>query len=202
MEKRLWSFLLGIVGVMLAVGFVGRYLDARTEPDAPVTPVLEVRDDGGAADTVQPVDVLEANARVTKVVDGDTLEAELDGEAGTHKIRLLGINTPETVDPRRPVECFGKEASNKLKELAAGRRVRLEADPEADERDKYSRLLRNLFLEDGTDVNALMVREGYAYAYVSFPQDARRKQELKKLEYDAKMAERGLWDPKICGGVK
>jgi len=143
-----------------------------------------------------------ANAMVEKVVDGDTLEAKLDDEGKIFKIRLLGINTPETVDPRRPVECFGKEASNKMKELLTGKRIRLEADPQADERDKYGRLLRNAFLEDGTDINAFMVREGYAYAYLSFPLDAKRKKELKKLQEDAKMAQRGLWNPESCNGIK
>jgi micrococcal nuclease len=201
MEKRLWAFLSGIIGVMVLVGLVGRYLEVEPEPGIPAEPVgLEVRGEVLAAEDAVPV--MQANARVTKVVDGDTLEVELDGEAGTHKVRLLGINTPETVDPRRPVECFGKEASAKMKELAAGKRIRLLADPQADERDKYGRLLRNAFLEDGTDINAYMVREGYAYAYVSFPQDARRKQELKKLEYDAKMAELGLWSKESCSGTK
>lgn len=146
--------------------------------------------------------VKQANAKVVKVVDGDTLEAKLDGEDRVYKIRLLGINTPETVDPRRPVECFGKEASNKMKDLATDKRIRLEADPQADERDKYGRLLRNAYLEDGTDVNAYMVCEGYAYAYLSYPLNAKRKKELKKLQEDAKIAKRGLWNPESCNGNK
>jgi micrococcal nuclease len=137
------------------------------------------------------------NAVVTKAVDGDTLHVELDnGEKAT--IRLLGVNTPETVDPRRPVECFGKEASAFTKTLTDGKRVRLEADPQADEVDKYGRLLRNVYLEDGADLNAALVREGYAYAYVDFPQEKARKAELKRLEREAREQGRGLWAEGIC----
>jgi len=139
------------------------------------------------------------NALVVKVVDGDTLSAILDSEPNNEvKIRLLGINTPETVDPRRPVECFGKEASDFAKKSLSGERIKLVSDPEADEIDKYGRLLRNVYLADGTDFNAEMVKQGYAYAYVSFPQNAERKTELRALESAAKENLRGLWNPEIC----
>lgn len=139
------------------------------------------------------------NATVVRVIDGDTLVARLDSEPGEWTIRMLGINTPETVDPRKPVECFGKEASEKLKSLLSpDSRIRLVSDPKADERDKYDRLLRNVFLTDKTDVNALMVRDGFAYAYLSFPLNADRKKELKELETQAKQGGRGLWGIK-CG---
>lgn len=141
---------------------------------------------------------IRTNATVIRVVDGDTLDARLDGEDGDRRVRLLGINTPETVDPRRPVECFGKEASTRMKNLVDGQRVSLIADPQADERDKYGRLLRNVISGDGTDVNAAMVREGYAHAYLSFPLDPKRKRELKKLEQDARIGRRGLWNPETC----
>ncbi len=139
------------------------------------------------------------NAFIKRVVDGDTLNVDLDGE-GEFTVRLLGINTPETVDPRKPVECFGKEASNFAKELLNEKRVRLDADPQADERDKYGRLLRNVILEDERNFNKLMVSEGYAFAYTSFPQNAADKRELKKLEEEARLAGRGLWNPQTCNG--
>lgn len=142
------------------------------------------------------------NATVIHVADGDTLEAQMDGASSTIKVRFLGVNTPETVDPRRAVECFGKEASAFTKQLLEGKRVLLKEDPQADNIDKYGRSLRNIFLEDGTDVNALLVRDGYAYAYVSFPQDKRRKAELKRLQEEAKLAKRGLWNPSTCDGMK
>lgn len=126
----------------------------------------------------------------------------LDGSTEEFKIRLLGINTPESVDPRRPVQCFGKEASHYLQQWIEGRWVRLDPDPAADERDKYGRLLRNVVTEEGVDVNAKMVEEGYANAYVSFPQNKQRKAQLRRLEQEAKTAQRGLWNPSTCNGQK
>lgn len=147
---------------------------------------------GSATTTVQ------TNATVIRVVDGDTFEAALDAEPGEWKIRLLGVDTPETVDPRKPVQCMGKEASDFAKQMLDGKRVRLDADPQADERDKYGRLLRNVLLEDGTDVNALLVRAGYAHAYLSFPLTPARKVELRDLQEQAKADSVGLWDPAVC----
>jgi micrococcal nuclease len=140
------------------------------------------------------------NAFVVRAVDGDTLLVKVDGESQEQRVRMLGINTPETVDPRKAVQCFGKDASKHMHALVDGKRIRLEADPLADERDKYGRLLRNVFLADGTDVNAMMVRDGYAYAYLSFPLNPLRRRALKKLEEDAKLAQRGLWNPNTCNG--
>lgn len=147
----------------------------------------------------RPTSTIETNATIVRVVDGDTFVAVLDGEEGEFKVRMLGINTPETVDPRRPVECFGKEASHRLKSLLTpGLRVSLKGDPQADDRDKYLRLLRNVQLPDGTDVNASMVRDGYAEAYLSFPLNRERKQELKKLQEIARASQSGLWSPSVC----
>ncbi|MFH1620635.1 MAG: thermonuclease family protein [Patescibacteria group bacterium] len=141
---------------------------------------------------------VQTNALVMRVVDGDTLIAKLDDENKEFTIRLLGVNTPETVDPRKPVECFGKEASDFAKKTLNGKRIRLDADTQADERDKYDRLLRNVFTDEGMDLNAELVRQGYAYAYLSFPLNPERKRELKLLEEDAKVNERGLWSPETC----
>jgi len=139
-----------------------------------------------------------SNATVASVVDGDTIDVLIDGE-GDARVRLLGVNTPETVDPRKPVECFGKEASSFSKSTLEGKRVRVVADPRADERDKYGRLLRNVFLEDGTDMNATLVASGFAYAYTSFPLDPERKRQLVRLQDEAKNGERGLWASDACG---
>lgn len=146
----------------------------------------------------RPTSTVEANATVVRVVDGDTFIAKLDAEPGEFTIRMLGVNTPETVDPRKPVECFGKQASDHLKAQIDGKRVRLEGDPKADERDKYGRLLRNVYLEDGTDINAGLVRDGYAYAYLSFPLTPARKQELKTLQEIARALSSGVWSPNVC----
>ncbi|HWQ99938.1 MAG TPA: thermonuclease family protein [Candidatus Methylomirabilis sp.] len=158
----------------------------------------------GETAPVPNIPAVQTNALVTRAKDGDTIVAMQDVSAsdrtgGTEvTVRLLGVNTPESVDPRKPVECFGKEASAFTTSKLDGVRVRLDADPQADERDKYGRLLRNVTLEDGTDFNALLVSEGYAYAYLSFPLNPARKVELKKLEEGAKEAKRGLWAEGAC----
>lgn len=145
---------------------------------------------------------VQTNALVVRTVDGDTIEVIEDGKAEKQTVRLLGINTPESVDPRRPVECFGKEASKRAKELIEGKRIRLEADVQADDRDKYGRILRKVILEDGKKFNEQMVSEGYAMAYVSFPMNAEYKRELKKLQEEARLAGRGLWAAETCNGKK
>ena len=146
-----------------------------------------------------PVSV-SSTARIVRVVDGDTVEALLDGQVSSSKIRLLGVNTPESVDPRRAVQCFGKEASLFMKHLVEGKRVFMVEDPQADDRDKYGRLLRGLVMEDGTDVNATLVASGYASAYLSFPLNKARKVQLSRLQEEAKREQRGLWSPATCNG--
>lgn len=132
---------------------------------------------------------------VTKVVDGDTIDVTISGKE--ERVRLLGINTPESVDPRRPVQCFGKEASAFAKELLSGKTVRLEADQTQDDRDRYGRLLRHIFLEDGTHVNLKLVAEGYAHEY-TYERAGRYQKILKDAERAARVAEKGLWSPATC----
>lgn len=121
---------------------------------------------------------------VERVVDGDTVVLD-----GGERVRLLGINTPESVDPRRPVQYFGKEASKFLKTLAEGRRVRLEYDQ--DRSDRYGRTLAYLYLDDGTFVNAEIVRQGYGFAFTRYP--FRHMEEFRRLEREAREQGRGLW---------
>lgn len=84
---------------------------------------------------------------ITSVVDGDTVKIDIDGKITT--FRLIGMNTPEVVDPRTPVQCFGQEASNKAKELLSNQKVRIEKDPASGELDKYGRSLAYIYREDG-----------------------------------------------------
>lgn len=145
---------------------------------------------------------LTMNARVVRVVDGDTLVVRRVGESNDEKVRLLGVNTPETVDPRRMVECFGKDASGYMHGFVEGKDVFLAEDVLADDRDKYHRLLRNVYLLEGIDVNASLVRQGYAQAYLSFPLNKARKQQLSRLQEEAKANQRGLWSVETCNGQK
>lgn len=128
-------------------------------------------------------------ALVTKVVDGDTIELE-DGRV----VRFVGIDTPETVDPRRPVGCFGKQASNETKSLLSGKVVILQKD--ISDKDKYNRILRYIYLplEDGQIlfVNDYLVREGFAKV-LTYPPDVKFNIQLREAETDAKINKKGLW---------
>ncbi len=131
---------------------------------------------------------------VTNVIDGDTIEV-----AGVGKVRLIGVDTPETLDPRKPVQCFGREASSKTKEMLLGEAVRLENDPSQGDRDKYARALRYVFLEDGTLFNELLIEQGYAHEY-TYNIPYRYMDEFKAAEAGAQVAERGLWSGDTCNG--
>lgn len=126
---------------------------------------------------------------VTRVVDGDTINVSLGDQKET--VRLLGIDTPETHDPRKPVQCFGEVAAAHTKELLEGKNVRLEPDPTDSDRDKYHRLLRYVYLPDGTLINTTLVRDGYAFAYTVFP--LTKLDDFRALEADARAHNRGLW---------
>ena len=132
---------------------------------------------------------------VTRVVDGDTIDLYMDGKS--IRVRLLGINTPETVDPRRPVECFGEEASKKAKEILMGKYVSVEADPSQGEYDKYGRMLLYVYLPDGTFFNKMMIEVGYAHEY-TYRYPYKYQQDFKVAERDARLHERGLWAAGAC----
>lgn len=130
-------------------------------------------------------------ARVREVVDGDTLEIEF-GDGNRDRVRLLGIDTPETVDRDRPVECFGPEASARTKSLLpSGTRIGVQRDLEA--RDRYGRLLVYLWRRaDGLFVNASLVRDGFART-LSIPPNVAHRSELSAAAAEARSAELGLW---------
>lgn len=121
---------------------------------------------------------------VTRVVDGDTIEV-----TGGLKVRYIGIDTPETVHPSKPVECYGQEASNHNKELVEGKVVELEKD--VSETDRYDRLLRYVYV-DGQMVNELLVREGYAQVS-TYPPDVKYVDLFLAAQQEAHDANRGLW---------
>jgi len=129
------------------------------------------------------------SGKVTRVVDGDTMKVRIGGR--TETVRLIGVDTPETVDPRKPVQYFGEEASEFMTKLALGERVWLEPDPQCSDRDKYRRLLRYVYLSDGTLLNAEIIAQGFGFAYTRYPFD--RMKEFKKLERRARREGRGLW---------
>lgn len=131
---------------------------------------------------------------VASIVDGDTVV--IDFGNGNETVRLLGIDTPESVDPSRPVQCYGAEATARLAELAPpGTTVRLERDVEA--RDRYGRLLAYLFVDE-VFVNEVLLAEGFAALAVIAPNDTHRVA-LARAEMRARTVEAGLWA--ACGGA-
>lgn len=121
---------------------------------------------------------------VTRVIDGDTIELE-NGE----RVRYLGVDTPESVHPSEPIQCFGVESATKNRELVEGKRVTLEKD--ITDRDKYGRLLRYVFV-NGVHIGLELVRQGYASVY-TYPPDVRYSDELLVAQQEARNAKRGLW---------
>jgi micrococcal nuclease len=165
-----------------------------------VNPEYDTGDGLEAQDTAIAVDNNKALSQspdkklfmVTNVVDGDTIKIS---ELGT--LRLIGIDTPETRDPRKPVQCFGREASNKAKELLSNKRVYLEFDP-ANRIDKYGRTLAYVYREDGLFYNAEMIKQGYAHSYVIFPHP--KLEEFNQYQREARDNNRGLWAENTCNG--
>ena len=143
----------------------------------------------------QPAGLLSAN--VVRVVDGDTVDVVVSGKP--ERLRLIGIDTPEVVDPRKPVQCFGREASAKAHELLDGKIVFLEADQSQDERDTYDRLLRYIWLPDGRLFNLEIVKQGYAHEY-TYSAPYKYQSQFKQAEQEASDADRGLWSPSTCNG--
>lgn len=127
---------------------------------------------------------LEAKVLVERVVDGDTVVI-----TGGEKVRLIGVDAPESVKPHEKPECFGMESSQYLKELVEGKEVMLQRD--VSDRDRYGRLLRYVYLE-GTLLNELLVQEGYAREK-SYPPDTTQKQQLESAEEEAQRDMKGLW---------
>jgi micrococcal nuclease len=127
-------------------------------------------------------------ALVERAVDGDTVVLS-DGR----RVRYIGVDTPETHHPRKPVEFMGREAKNFNRRLVEGQRVRLEFDVDRD--DRYHRLLAYVYLADGTFVNAELVKQGYAQI-MTIPPNVKHADLFLKLQQEAREAKRGLWGRK------
>lgn len=106
-------------------------------------------------------------------------------------IRFIGVDTPETHKPNTPVQCYGPEAAAFTKSFIGSNSVRLQADPLDTNRDRYGRLLRYVYLPDGTLVEAKLISQGYGFAYTLFP--FQQKDSFVSLENQAKQAKIGLW---------
>lgn len=169
MSKRSAYFLLG--ALLTLVGYVLGYYQksAIVSSEVPPTPQASIS---------------ATYAKVTRVVDGDTVEI-----TGGIRVRYIGMNAPESVASGKPVGCFGKEASDKNKELVQGKEVRLEKD--VSETDKYGRLLRYVYVGD-VFVNDELVREGYARVS-TYPPDVKYQNQFLESEKYARENNLGLW---------
>src|SRR5918999_5822568 len=196
-----------------------RHRDGRSRTRAAVLALALVAIGGASCSSHQVVLTQQAPAtllseppgheigEVTRVVDGDTIEVRITGRVdgpgagdvrigGSYDVRLIGIDTPESVKPNSPVECFGREASAAAKALLEGSDVRLVKDVE--ETDRYDRLLRYVYM--GQELaNARLVVNGYATAY-TYPPNIRHSELVVQLQRDAREHERGLWPPESCNG--
>jgi micrococcal nuclease len=144
----------------------------------------------GSERTSSPPPGTAQEAAIERVVDGDTIIVRTDaGER--ERVRLIGIDTPESVKPGTPVECFALRASAFTKHLLTGRRVRLVLDAET--HDQYGRLLAYVYrLPDGLFVNAELLRRGMAQT-LTFPPNVRFADRFAALARQAREASRGLW---------
>jgi micrococcal nuclease len=178
--------------ILIVIGVIVDFLPA----DIKSLPDLQI---GGNKTLNNNISISKDTYKVLKVVDGDTLDIDYDGVV--ERVRLIGINTPESVDPRRPVECYGKEASDYAKDILEGEQVKIEFDNSQQRRDQYDRLLAYVYLDDGQMVNRKMIADGYAYEY-TYNTPYKYQSEFKSLQAIAKNLNRGLWAEDTCDGVK
>jgi len=174
--------LLGVTFVVLvAIAFVSADTQVIVAPKLVTLPVLKIPD----------LSQLAAYS-VVRVVDGDTIVVNNKGKKV--KVRLIGIDTPETVHPAKPVEYYGKEASRFTRNLLKGEMIYIASDPQGNKTDRYGRTLAYVYrVPDGLFVNAEIIRQGYGHAYTRFP--FKYLEEFRQLERFARKAEKGLWAP-------
>ena len=134
---------------------------------------------------------------VAEVVDGDTIDVLVGGVK--KRIRLIGVNTPETVDPRKPVQCYGPEASAAAKAKLTGAFVFLESDSSQGDLDKYDRLLRYVFLADGTDFDEWLIENGYGFEY-TYDTPYKYQAQFRAAQQRARQNGIGLWAAGTCDG--
>jgi endonuclease YncB( thermonuclease family) len=126
---------------------------------------------------------------VVRFIDGDTIAVDMNGR--TETVRMIGVDTPETHKPNTPVQCYGPAAAAYTKNLIGKNKVRLESDETNQNRDRYDRLLRYVYLPDGRLIEKEIIANGYGFAYTSFP--FLKKDDFVRYEQQAKDGNKGLW---------
>ena len=165
-QKKVASLLIGLL--IVAAGY---YTESRSPNNTAATPAPA------------------GTYRVVRFDDGDTIVVDMNGTE--EKVRFIGVDTPETQDPRKAVQCFGKAASSYTRGRIGDQPVRLEADPLSTNRDRYNRLLRYVYLPDGTLMNLDIIQQGYGFAYLSFP--FTKSDEFRAAQTTAREQNKGLW---------
>jgi len=183
-KRPLVKIIIGVVLFLLATVYTPKQATPNPSVKGTITTVTP-------AVTTVPASLV----KVTKVIDGDTIMVSINDL--DQAIRLIGVDTPETVDPRKPVQCFGKEASNYVKHLVEGKNVVLDSDHTQEDKDKYNRLLRYVRLEDGTFVNQKIIEDGFGFEY-TYNTPYKYQVEFKAAQNQAQATKRGLWADSAC----
>lgn len=126
---------------------------------------------------------------VSRFVDGDTIAVDMNGHQ--EKVRMIGVDTPETHKPNTPVQCYGPQAAAFTKQVIGRQSVRLVSDPQTTDRDRYDRLLRYVYLPDGTNLDEQLIRQGYGFYYPYFP--FTKSAQFDAAERTAMAEHKGLW---------
>ncbi len=191
MKRRNLYIIGGIIALFIIIGVIGpkpeRVAVQNVEQDI-LTPTT-----AEAKTLINPVQYYS----VASVVDGDTVKININGK--TETFRLIGMDTPETVDPRKEVQCFGVESSNKAKELLSGKKVKIETDVTQGTYDKYNRLLAYIYREDGLFYNKYMIEQGYAHEY-TYNTPYKYQTDFKNAQKGAQSNKMGLWSSNTCNG--
>jgi micrococcal nuclease len=187
--KRISSFIIGALFIFLLVfTFVS---DPSSIPEVFNLSEGEVLSETVSliTDQTSPTPIPEANGEketvlVTRVIDGDTIEIE-----GGQKIRYIGIDTPESKHPSKPIQCFSKEATERNRQLVEGKQIQIEKD--VNETDRYGRLLRYVYIDDEM-INQKLVAEGFAKAS-AYPPDVKYQELFNEAQRLAEQQSLGLW---------
>lgn len=218
-QKRLLSIIvLGMTIIVLAIVFffqLGQKLNTPKSP-SPSVPEQSTQDDITTKESIDSVpsetpktpesQQPESSTRpssaegpflVTYIADGDTIHINYYGFEMS--LRLIGVDTPETVDERTPVQCFGIEASNYLKSRLTNQQVYIESDPTQSDTDIYGRLLRYVYL-DNEDIGLSIIANGYGHEYTYYI-PYQKQSEYQAAEEKAAKNGLGLWSPTTCAGI-
>ncbi len=177
-KTNIWVFL--FLGTLILLLIVSGFTESETKP----TPL-----DLSEVETLSKVDM--GWYTLERVVDGDTVI--VNSLEGRERVRLIGIDTPELARQNRPEECYAQEATNRLQEiLSQNSQLRLWSDPTQDEYDRFGRLLAYITIEDGVNVNELLVREGYAREF-TYENPYLLQEVFIEAEQEAQDNGLGLW---------